>query len=228
MTPKDVSVVIPALDEADRIETAIRSAWSNGAGQVIVSDGGSKDQSVQIAQEGRALVVHSPAGRGQQLAKGAERADGDVLLFLHADNVLGQGCLEELCRCGNQVLDTSQFWGGFRQRINASSLQYRILERANAARIRLRGLPFGDQAMFVSRKAYQHVGGFQSLPLMEDVVLSTALRKKSWPTLIDCSIDVDARRWQQRGFIQQTIRNWGIQLAHRFGVSEDRLAQWYR
>lgn len=228
MTPEDVSVVIPVLNETGNIETAIRSAWSNGAGQVIVCDGGSEDQSVMAAQQCGAVVVHSQPGRGRQLARGVQEADRAMLLFLHADNVLGPGCLEELCRCRNQAGDASPFWGGFRQQINAPSVLYRVLERANAARIRFRGLPFGDQAIFVSRAAYDQVGGFQPIPLMEDVVLSTALRQKSWPVLIDRTTEVDARRWQRRGLFHQTLRNWGIQVAHRCGVSEDRLAKWYR
>ena len=89
-------------------------------------------------------------------------------------------------------------------------------------------MPFGDQAMFMTRESYDLAGGFQPLPLMEDVVLSRALRRKSWPVLIDRPVFVDARRWQRRGPFHQTVRNWGIQLAHRFGVSENRLVKWYR
>ena len=213
---------------AESIDRAIESAWSNGAGQVIVCDGGSVVQSVSIAQRCHAVVVHSAPGRGRQLGEGAKHADGAILLFLHADSVLGEGCLDELCRRADLSDDRSQFWGGFRQRIDASPVLYRILEWGNASRIRIRGIPFGDQAMFVTRRSYDLAGGFPPLPLMEDVVLSRALRRKSWPELIDRPIGVDARRWQQRGLFKQTIQNWGIQLAHRFGVSEDRLSKWYR
>lgn len=228
MIPRDVSVIIPALNEAERIEAAIESVWQAGAGEIIVCDGGSDDATVKIAQQHRATVVHSPPGRGRQLAKGAEQASGDLLLFLHADNRLGEGCLEQLCRCAPQTATVSLFWGGFRQQIDSQSFMYRILECGNAARIRFRGMPFGDQAMFVMRGLYDQVGGFPTTALMEDVLLSQALRRRCWPTLINRVIHVDSRRWQQRGVIRQTIRNWGIQLAHSFGVSEDRLAKWYR
>ena len=228
MTPEDVSVIIPALNEGDRIEAAIASAWSNGAGQVVVCDGGSTDQTVHLAHQSRAVVVHSDRGRGNQLRHGAETAEGTVLLFLHADNVLGEGCLDAICRRANRPDAENDFWGGFRQRIETPSILFRALEWGNAARLRYRGMPFGDQAIFVTRAMYERAGGFQALPLMEDVVLSTTLRKESWPFLIDAAVHVDPRRWKKRGLFRQTLRNWGIQLAHRFGVAEDRLAKWYR
>ena len=228
MTPQDISVIIPAFNEAPRIGTAIESAMNEDAGEVIVCDGGSADDTVQVAQTQGATVVRSDPGRGRQLARGADAAKGAFLLFLHADNRLSGGCLTALCDLVNHADDQAQVWGGFRQKIDASGLIYRSLEWGNATRVRLRGMPFGDQAIFVSRSNYRRVGGFQTVPLMEDVLLARALRRQSWPKLIDRAIVVDARRWQKRGIIRQTLRNWGIQFAHSCGVSEDRLAEWYR
>lgn len=228
MTPSDVSVVIPALNEAERIAAAVESAWSNGAGQVIVCDGGSDDQTVAAAERNRATVVHSGRGRGRQLSHGAKAATGDVLVFLHADNRLNAGSLNELCRCARLAAVEAGFWGGFRQRIDAPQMRYRLLERGNALRIRYRGIPFGDQAMFVTRPLYDHVGGFTDIPLMEDVVLSKSLRKIRWPSLINGIVHVDARRWKKRGVLRQTLLNWGLQFAHGMGVSETRLSNWYR
>lgn len=228
MTPQDVSVIIPAFNEAPRIGDAIESAMMENAGEVIVSDGGSADETVQIARIHGASVIQSDPGRGRQLARGADAAKGTFLLFLHADNRLSGGCLTALCDSVNHADDQDQVWGGFRQKIDASGLIYRSLEWGNATRIRLRGMPFGDQAIFVSRSNYRRVGGFQTVPLMEDVLLARALRRQSWPKLINRAIIVDARRWQKRGIIRQTLRNWGIQFAHSCGVSEDRLADWYR
>jgi rSAM/selenodomain-associated transferase 2 len=228
MTPGDVSVVIPALNEADRIVAAIASAWDNGAGQVVVCDGGSRDRTVPLARQEGAVVVPSRPGRGFQLRQGARQASGTMLLFLHADSRLGEGCLREVCRQASQPGFRKEFWGGFRQQIDAVSFSFRVLEWGNAMRIEFRGMPFGDQAMFVTRALYDRVGGFQELPLMEDVVLSKALRRESWPLLIDRVVHVDSRRWKQRGLVRQTLRNWGIQLAHQIGVSEVRLNKWYR
>ena len=126
MTPKEVSVVIPALNEAGRLEKSIESAWVNGAWHVIVCDGGSIDKSVEVAQRRDAHVVHSEPGRGRQLREGAKHADGSMLLFLHADSTLGEGCLEELCRRADLLDSGRPFWGGFRQRIDAKPILYRF------------------------------------------------------------------------------------------------------
>jgi rSAM/selenodomain-associated transferase 2 len=228
MSPAEVSVVVPAWNEQAHLEAALRSAWDNGAGQVIVSDGGSEDATVALARQGGAEVVEGPRGRGRQLRLGAGQARGKLLLFLHGDSQLGPGCLQRLARCWDQGGGDDRFWGGFRQRIAADGALYRLIEAGNAARIRLRGVPFGDQALFVTRTLYDRVGGFPDVPLMEDVRLSAALRRHRWPVLVDGPVVVDARRWQRRGVIRQTCRNWTIQLAHAAGVSEQRLASWYR
>lgn len=228
MTPQDVSVIIPALNEAGHIASAIESARRNDAGQTIVCDGGSSDETVRVAKQLGAHVLVSERGRGVQLATGAGAAGGRVLLFLHADNALNEHCLSCLCETVERCSAATDFWGGFEQQIDGDSFLYRALEWGNAARIRFRGMPFGDQAMFVTRSLYDRVGGFQSLPLMEDVSLSKSLRKECWPMLIHCAVQVDARRWEKRGVVRQTARNWGIQIAHAVGVSENRLSNWYR
>lgn len=226
MTPDDISVVIPAVNEAQRISRAIRSARDAGAKEVIVCDGGSDDPTAEVARRAGALLCESEPGRGPQLRAGAMQATKTVLLFLHADNALDQGCLQQICVAA-EINTEQQLWGGFRQRIDGEHFLYRCLEHGNAARIRYRGMPFGDQAMFVSKSAYEQVGGFEAIPLMEDVNLSRALRQLSWPILLEGPVHVAARRWQQRGVVRQTARNWWIQVAHHLGVKEQRLSKWY-
>ncbi|QDV81843.1 TIGR04283 family arsenosugar biosynthesis glycosyltransferase [Planctomycetes bacterium TBK1r] len=228
MTPQQVSVIIPALNEAERIEAAIESAWNNDAGEVIVCDGGSSDPTPELARARRAIVLTAPRGRGNQLRAGAHAATGSVLLFLHADNRLGDGCFQTLCERIDAAAQPHACWGGLKQQIEEPGLVYRLLEWGNANRIRWRGMPFGDQALFVTRTLYDRVGGFPAVPLMEDVALSKALRRQSWPMLVDGMVHIDARRWKKRGVFRQTARNWGLQLAHSLGVSESRLEKWYR
>lgn len=229
MTPAEVSVIIPSLNEAANIGRAVGSAKSAGAGEVIVSDGGSDDETVAIAEQYEARVIRSPAGRGRQLREGAAAAAGRLLLFLHADNWLAENALLALCRhCDNRGDDGQCLWGGLRQQIESPRRVYRILEWGNAARIRFRGMPFGDQALFVTRSLYQQVGGFRELPLMEDVDLARRLRRVRWPDVLAADVYVDARRWERRGVVRQTIRNWGIQTAHLLGADEQHLFKWYR
>ncbi|MEL6105291.1 MAG: TIGR04283 family arsenosugar biosynthesis glycosyltransferase, partial [Planctomycetota bacterium] len=227
MTPDDISVVIPAVNEAQRVDRAIRSAQKAGAEEIIVCDGGSDDATINVALQNGARICESEPGRGHQLRAGAAQATKPVLLFLHADNALSDGCLQQICVAVNAAADPRLVWGGFRQRIDCARGLYRLLESGNAARIRYRGMPFGDQAMFVSKSIYEQVGGFEAIPLMEDVKLSRALRRIGWPMLLDGPVHVAARRWQQQGVIRQTARNWWIQLAHCAGVKEQCLSDWY-
>ncbi|MEM6469514.1 MAG: TIGR04283 family arsenosugar biosynthesis glycosyltransferase [Planctomycetota bacterium] len=225
--PDQISVIIPALNEAGNIAAAIDSCRQNDIGEIIVSDGGSEDATVEIASRAGAIVVPSRRGRGHQISIGIQSATRPILILLHADNRFSPGCTDALC--DRYATSTAKlFWGGFCQRIDSGDMIYRLLERGNAARIRWRGMPFGDQAIFLESAALDVVGGMPEVALMEDVRLSQRLRKHSWPVLLGASIHVDARRWQKRGVIRQTLRNWGIQIADAAGVSEERLVKWYR
>ncbi len=223
MSPSDVSVVIPARNEASTIATAVRSASAAGAAEIIVVDGGSEDATIEVAQQaGASLIVSCPPGRGIQLSRGATAASGRIVLFLHADNRLGSACLDQICTHENAT------WGAFRQHIDSPGRIYRLLEMGNAARARFRRLPFGDQAMFVNRAVLAEQGGVAEIPLMEDVDLSRRLRRVSRPLLLDGPVTVDPRRWQTRGIVRQTLQNWAIQSAYALGVSPVRLNKWYR
>lgn len=197
-----------------------------GAFEVIVADGGSPDDTCRIAAASGARVLSAPLGRASQQNAGAAAAVGDVLLFQHADTWFDQPAAPQI---SDALKDSPQRWGGaFRQRIEANAACYRWLERGNAVRVRFRGLPFGDQGIFVRREVFRQSGGFPLVDLMEDLILMRQLRKQSWPLLLDGPICVSARRWQTHGVIRQTVRNWSLQLAWHFGVSPNRLARYYR
>lgn len=223
MNPSDVSVVIPTLDEAANIAAAVGSALDAGATEIIIADGGSRDETISLAkQAGATQIVQSDPGRGIQLKRGAAAASGRFVLFLHADNRLTPDCLQQICQCGEPA------WGAFRQNIDAAGLAYRLLEHGNALRVRVRKMPFGDQAVFVSREVLQQYGSFAEIPLMEDVELARRLRREARPVLLPGPVMVDARRWQHRGVIRQTLRNWCVQVAYALGTSPERLSRWYR
>jgi rSAM/selenodomain-associated transferase 2 len=222
-TCRDIGVIIPTLNESAHIASTIQSTL--GAGQVIVVDGGSSDQTVSIAGAfSRVQVVHAPLGRGTQLAAGADVCDREIFLFLHADCQLPQDALTDVV----EAINAGEIWGAFHQRISARGIGYRLLERGNALRVRCFGIPFGDQAIFTRRDAYQAAGGFERVPLMEDVRLSRRLRAIAWPLLLKRSVTLDARRWQRRGILGQTWLNWRVQFLHRMGVPVERLAEIYR
>jgi rSAM/selenodomain-associated transferase 2 len=222
MADHTVSVIIPTWNEAANVAGSIESARSAGVDQVIVVDGNSDDATLSIAQHCGATTMICPTpGRGSQMAMGAARATSDVLLFLHADNWLPPDVKSQLDQAGWPV------WGGFRQRINAGGWSFRCLEWGNAARLRWSGRLFGDQGLFVMRNAYDLVGGFAEIPLMEDVDLSRKLMNIARPALLPGPLGVDARRWRQTGVLRQTLRNWRIQLAYHRGVPPETLRKWY-
>ena len=222
MNPSDVSVILPTRNEESEIQAAIESAKAAGAKEIIVADGGSSDHTVSIAQSLGVAVVNSDAGRGTQLNSGLQLATREFVLFLHADNRLGENCLQQICDSSDCV------WGAFQQAIQCDGVLYRWLEKGNAARVRWRKMPFGDQAIFANRSQLLSVGGVPEIPLMEDVDLSRRLRRVASPVLLPGPIEVNSRRWQQRGIVRQTALNWTIQMAYACGASPERLTQWYR
>ncbi len=226
----DVSVIIPALNEADRIGTAIARAWTAGADEVIVVDGGSTDATCRLAKASRCRLLTSPAGRAAQQNIGAEEARGDVLLFLHADNWLAANGVDQIrdLVCEGQGLGNGTRHGAFQQTVDAPQRRYRWLEWGNAWRVRWRGLPYGDQGIFVCRDTFFAAGGFPKVPLMEDLILMRTLRRTCWPHLLKGPLHVDPRRWERHGVVRQTLRNWSLVTAHDCGVPLNRLANFYR
>lgn len=220
-----VSIIIPALNEEPLIGTAVEKARATRPHEIIVVDGGSRDATAEVAAELGALVVASPRGRGRQQNVGARLATGDVLLFIHADNWLDQRGLDQI---QTSLADPKILGGAFRQQIEAAGRLYRWLEQGNAWRARRRGLPYGDQGIFLRRETFLQLGGFPDVELMEDLLLMRRFREIARPILLPGPLHVSPRRWQQHGIIRQTLRNWSLQMAQRLGVSPERLARFYQ
>ena len=218
-----VSVIIPMLNEQSGIQRAIHSV--RDANEILVVDGGSRDNSVEIAQASGATVLESPQGRGVQLKTGASRATGDLLLMLHADCWLHAGAIQELRTASR---GRTCVYGCFRQEVDSPQTIYRWLEWGNSLRATWLRTPYGDQAVFIDRKSYDQTGGVDGVALMEDVLLARKLRTLARPILLKGPVHLSARRWQRNGVLRQTLRNWTILAAFHLGVSPDTLARWYR
>ncbi len=221
-----ISVVIPAINEAELISQAVLSAWEAGPCEVMMVDGGSQDATRELAAAAGARVMLSRPGRAEQQNVGAAAAKGDVLVFLHADCQLTPSCLRQIRAC--LAADSSAFAGGFRQQIDAPQWRFRWLERGNAFRLRWLGLAYGDQGIFLRREMFQRLGGFPPEPLMEDVILMRRLRRWGRLRLLAGPLRVSPRRWQHQGVVRQTLRNWALLAAFAAGVSPGRLARFYR
>lgn len=218
-----VSIVIPALNEAPRIARVVECSRELEPHEVIVVDGQSTDDTCAQAAAADRVLASIP-GRAAQQNLGASEASGDVLLFLHADSRLEPGCLGSIDRC----LRDERFVGGcFRQRIEAGGFRYRALERGNDLRVRVLKWAYGDQGIFVRRCVFQELGGFPAVALMEDLLFMKALKRRGRIGLLQPAIHTSARRWERRGVIRQTIRNWCLIGLVQCGVSPDRLAHFY-
>jgi len=213
-----LSVIIPALDEEDVVAQAVRSVRDEA--EVIVVDGGSEDRTRAVAEAEGAAVLTAPSGRGRQLDAGARRAAGDWLVFLHADTRLETGWASALRRLGADVVG-----GAFRFAIDSPRLGYRVVEAGVALRCRLWQLPYGDQGLFVRREVYGMIGGFPPLPLMEDVVFVRRLCRAGRLAFLPVRAVTSPRRWERRGIVATTVRNWCLLGLYALGQPPERLAR---
>jgi rSAM/selenodomain-associated transferase 2 len=220
-----ISVIIPSINEERRIGRAINSAWQAGASEVIVADGGSGDLTVEHAKALGCRVLLVPAGRGVQQHQAACVAEGDVLVFLHADNQFNHNCLQQISQ---NRKGRTRFFGFFRQRILDNRGRYRWIEQGNLARASLLRLVYGDQTIVCDRDFYFELGGFPQDPLMEDVSFSLAAARKTRPVVLPGPVMVDARRWQRRGLLRQTLTNWSLLARYACGTTPAELARAYR
>jgi rSAM/selenodomain-associated transferase 2 len=218
-----VSVIIPTLNEEGCLARTLRQLREQHPHEIIVADGGSDDATSALAGAAD-LVLHSSPGRALQMNLGAAHASGDTLLFLHADCVLGEGALAEVER----HLQTPGIVAGcFTMAVPLRGLLYRSIEFCATARVRLTGLAYGDQGLFLRRTDFERLGGFPPLRLMEDLFFSRRLRREGRIVVLPQRIQVSPRRWQQTGLVRQTLRNWGLTAMAAFGVHPDRLASFY-
>jgi rSAM/selenodomain-associated transferase 2 len=218
-----VSVIIPTLNEEGCLAEALAALAPQRPREVIVADGGSTD-GTRWAAAGADLFLDAPRGRAAQMNAGAARAAGDVLLFLHADCLPEHGALAEAERL---LRRRGVAAGCFRMRVRAEGSLYRLIDACATARVRLTGLVYGDQGLFVRREVFERAGGFPPLRLMEDVFLSRALRRLGRVVVAPRRLFVSPRRWQRAGLVRQTLRNWALTAAAAGGVHPDRLARFY-
>jgi rSAM/selenodomain-associated transferase 2 len=216
-----LSVVIPTLNAASVLPATLERM--HAADEIVVADGGSTDATAALAERHGARLVYAPAGRGVQLAAGAEAARGDWLLFLHADTLLAPRWREAVERHAAAAPDAAAV---FTLRLAAEAWQARAIERAVALRVRLMGLPYGDQGLLVPRTLYDAAGGYRPLPLMEDVDLVRRIGRRRIRLLRD-EAWTSAARWQRDGWARRSVRNLACLALWRLGVPAERVARLY-
>ena len=220
-----LSIIVPVLDEAEGIEDALAAlaSYRRSGAEVIVVDGDSRDATRKLARQLADNVISAPRGRGSQMNAGAAVARGDILLFLHADTRLPVEA-DSLILAG--LRQSGAAWGHFDIRVDGHPL-LKIVALAMNVRSRVSGIVTGDQAMFVTRAAFQCVGGFPDIALMEDVALSRLLKKLSSPLCLQARVVTSSRRWQHNGILRTIFLMWQLRLAYFFGARPAALARRY-
>jgi rSAM/selenodomain-associated transferase 2 len=225
MMAPDLSIVVPALDEALGLPAllgALQPLRDQGC-EVVVVDGGSRDATLEVAAPLADTVLVSPRGRGTQMNAGARAARGDVLLFLHADTRLPPGAVEAVLG----ALAGGRDWGRFDVEIGGRHRLLRLVARLMSWRSRLTGIATGDQAIFVRRRRFEEAGGFPEIPLMEDVALSTILRRASRPACLRLRVVTSGRRWEARGVVRTILLMWWLRLLFWLGRDPASLGRRY-
>ncbi len=222
---KFLSIIIPTLDEEEKISQVLDLLKDLKHGEVIVADGGSRDRTVANAEERGAKVVCSDPGRGRQLNAGAAQAKGDILLFLHADTLLPEGYAGFV---RNAMSNPEIIGGAFLIRFQPSSFLLQYTQRTINWRTRIFKLPYGDQALFVRASIFQQMGGFANIPLMEDVDFVQRLKKLGKLAFIPEPVTTSSRRFIRHGVLRTTLKNKIIFFGYYLGISPERLARLYR
>ena len=225
-----LSIVVPVLDEAAAIGPCLAAlATLRTAGhEVIVVDGGSADGTPALCAGHADRVLASARGRARQMNAGAAVAQGDVLLFLHADTLLPADAAAALAAALGNRAGAPQ-WGRFDVTIDGRSPMFAVIAALMNLRSRCTGIATGDQAMFVRREAFARVGGFADQPLMEDIELSRRLlRRCGRPACLRCRVVTSARRWQRHGVCRTVALMWLLRLRYWLGTPAAVLARAYR
>ena len=219
-----VSIIIPTFNEAKRIGSTIdRCMRLPGRWEIIVVDGDSDDETRDLVPQSSVALVAAPRGRGTQLQRGAQSASGEILLFLHADTALPD------CAYGEVVaaLSTGSTLGGnfalqFEDAVPKSSFLEWLYPNLG-----LVGLAYGDSAIFVSRAAFEAVGGFRPYPIFEDLDLIRRLRQRGSMVRLQVPVVTSSRRFKNKSFPLTLARWTALQVLFWLGVSPHVLGKYY-
>jgi len=227
-----ISVIIPTLN-AERLLVptlgALIPATVDGlVREVIVADGGSTDRTLEIAEDAGAEMVHAEPGRGNQLIAGAAKARFPWLLFLHADTLLEPGWHREAAAFIERTEEDRRLpmAGAFRFALDDIGFRPRLLEAGVAARCALVRLPYGDQGLLIPARLYREIGGYCTMPLMEDVDIARRLGRKRIIMLHSRAI-TSASRYRRQGYARRVVRNLSCLAAYFLQVPVQTIARHY-
>lgn len=220
-----LSVVIPVLNDGKKLQATLEQLqYLRAEGvELVVVDGGSIDESLEVAAALSDQIVTANRGRAEQMNRGAKVALGQYLIFLHADSNL----TSDILQCLSRWKKCDVKWGFFPLRLDSGKWIFRIIERAINIRSSLTSVATGDQCLFFQRQFFEQIGGFPSIALMEDVAVSKRARAFSQPSVESRPIQTSARRWQKNGVAKTVLLMWTLRLGYSLGVSPSYLASIY-
>ncbi|MBN2599688.1 MAG: TIGR04283 family arsenosugar biosynthesis glycosyltransferase [Candidatus Thermoplasmatota archaeon] len=222
------SIIIPVLHESRIIHgllDSLRRLTTDGPVEIIVVDGSLSRDTLQVISDETIQRYRCHAGRARQMNLGAAHASGDILIFLHADTRLPENALARI----QQTLQNPQLVGGaFSLQIDSSRFLLRMTAVFSTLRSRMSRAPYGDQAIFLRKSYFDSIGGYQDLPLMEDVDLMRRIKKhKDDIIILTDSVITSDRRWNQEGLLYTALRNNLIIFLYWCGMPAEKLARFY-
>lgn len=221
-----LSIIIPALNEASGIVATLErlQPLRRRGVEVVVVDGGSRDDTAALARPHADQVIEAPPGRARQMNAGAGAAQREILCFLHADSRLPDGADGLILR---GLSDGIHRWGRFDVAIEGRHPLLRVVAWMMNRRSRLTGIATGDQALFVTRSLFEAAGRFPDIPLMEDIAVSRLLKRYGPPLCIAHRLVTSGRRWEKHGVLRTIVLMWRLRLAYWLGADPGKLAARY-
>lgn len=222
-----ISLIIPTRNEASLIEDTLKGLQTlrRQGHEILLVDGESSDSTRELASAWVDQVLIQAPGRAIQMNAGAAAARGDILWFIHADTQINPAS-------GQKILDAIEagyLWGRFDVRLSGTALPLRLIEKMMNFRSCLTGIATGDQGIFVRRDEFRVLGGYATVPLMEDIELSQRLRRRGRPACLHHPVlHTSSRRWETRGIIRTIVLMWFLRFAYWLGAPAQWLVRWYR
>jgi rSAM/selenodomain-associated transferase 2/rSAM/selenodomain-associated transferase 1 len=220
-----ISIIIPTLNEGENLASTLASTESSADLEIIVVDGGSSDETLELVKSFGVRLLTTAAGRARQLNAGGLAAGGDVLFFLHGDTQLPRGYEWYVL---NVMGKPGVVAGAFTLGIDGSEFGFRIIEMLANFRSRVFQMPYGDQGIFLRGEVFRGLGGFPDMVLMEDFVFMQRVRKRGKVAILPAAVKTSARRWRNLGILKTTLINQAVLLGYFLGINPERLARLYR
>ncbi len=193
---------------------------------VVDGDGGSSIELLHDLEDKNLIKIDSKKGRANQMNTGASIAKNEILLFLHADTILPKDAIKLI---QDTLKEETIKAGAFDLSFDNNSIAMKIIAKTASIRSRLTKLPYGDQAIFIKKDIFNTIGGYENISLMEDVNLMQKLKRLNHKIkILKEKVTTSARKWENRGVIYTTLRNWLLITLYFLKIDPNKLSKYYK